>query len=59
MNTFLRIGLTGFGAMLVVNLVAILGFGKSDAAFFSEQWWSSWFTNYVVWATFAIIGVGA
>jgi hypothetical protein len=58
MNTMLFIGLTGFVVMLVVNLVAAFGFGKPEAVPFSDQWWSIWFANYVVWLTFAIIGMG-
>ena len=58
MNTMLFIGLTGFVVMLVVNLVAAYGFDKPEAVPFSEQWWSIWFANYVVWITFTIIGIG-
>ena len=58
MNGFLFIGLIGFTAILVVNLLAILVFGKSHAAFFTDDWWSTWFPNYVAWLTFTIIGIG-
>jgi hypothetical protein len=58
MKTFLIVGLIGFGAALVINLVAMLGFSKAEATFFSDPWWSSWFPNYVVWLVFAIIGLG-
>ena len=59
MNGFLFIGLIGFTAILVVNLLAILVFGKSHAAFFTDDWWSTWFPNYVAWLTFTIIGIAA
>ena len=58
MNTFLYLGLIGFGVMAIVNAVAFWVFKHPTAAFGAPEWWSSWFSNYVVWITFTIIGIG-
>ena len=58
MNTFLSIGLIGLGSIILVNVVAILAFNKPEAAFLTDDWWSTWFANYVVWFVFTIIGLG-
>lgn len=55
-RTFLISGTVGLIAALVTNLVAVMVFHKSSAAFFSSDWWSQWFPAYCVWPTFLIIG---
>ena len=62
MNTFLIIGLVGFAAALISNLVVLFGFSlfgvsKPEAAFFTNGWWSTWFPIYPVWLVFTIIGI--
>ena len=56
MNQFLSMGLIGFGAVLVCNLITWLLMHRTGAAFFSDEWWSVWFVNYLVWLVFVIIG---
>jgi hypothetical protein len=41
---------------LLLNLAGRFVFHRSSSVFFSDQWWSAWFPNYVVWMTFTIIG---
>jgi hypothetical protein len=43
----------------VLNLVALLFFKRASAAYFSEEWWSSWFPSYLLWLIFAIIGIAS
>jgi hypothetical protein len=54
---FPSIGVAGLAITAAMNLVALLVFKKVSAEFFSPAWWSSWFTCYIVWVTFVIIGV--
>ena len=56
MKEYRRIGLIGLVTAVIINLVALLVFTKSSAAFFSEQWWSAWFPSYIVWLVFITIG---
>jgi hypothetical protein len=56
MNYFLSTGIIGFTIVLVANFVALFGLGMSNALFFSGAWYSTWFSNYVLWFVFTIIG---
>jgi len=56
MKPFRFIGMTGLAITIFVNLVALFVFKRHSAEFFSPQWLSVWFTNYVVWFTFTVIG---
>ena len=51
------LGLIGLAITVALNLVALLLFKKASADYFSDGWWSAWFPCYLVWLTFAIIGV--
>lgn len=42
---------------LILNLAGLFVFHRSSSVFFSEQWWSDWFTSYVVWLIFTFIGI--
>lgn len=52
----LMIGITGFTIVLALNLVGLILLKQPAAEFFSERWWPTWFTNYVVWGSFIMIG---
>ena len=56
-NPALFIGLIGISIHLVLNLLGIFVFHKAAAAFFTEQWWSSWFPSLLVWIVFLITGL--
>lgn len=62
MNTMLTVGVVGFVAALLTNLLLLLAFSwlgitNPAATFFTTDWWISWFPNYTVWCVFAIIGI--
>lgn len=54
-RNFRTIGLIGLATQLVINLIVLLVFKRTE--FFSEQWWSDFFPGYLVWFVFAVIGV--
>ncbi len=54
---FLPVGFIGLFAALATNLVALYGFEKPHAVFFSGEWWTVWFPSYVIWSSFAFMGV--
>ena len=56
MKAFKTIGLLGLAITIVLNLVALLFFKRASAEYFSEKWWAEWFTSYIVWGTFVLIG---
>jgi hypothetical protein len=56
LQQFKYFGLTGLSITFTLNLVALYIFARPSAVFFSTPWWSAWFTNYVTWSVFAIIG---
>jgi signal transduction histidine kinase len=56
MKAFKTIGLLGLAITTVLNLVALLFFRRASAEYFSEKWWAEWFTSYIVWGTFVLIG---
>jgi hypothetical protein len=58
-SSFRFIGLFGLAITIVLNLVALLFFKRASAAYFSEEWWSSWFPSYLLWLIFAIIGIAS
>jgi hypothetical protein len=51
------IGLIGLAITTTLNLLALLLFKRASAQFFSDKWWSGWFTAYVVWLSFTAIGI--
>ncbi len=53
---FPAIGVAGLVITIAMNLVALLVFKKRSAEFLSQGWWSSWFTCYLVWIVFVIMG---
>jgi len=55
---FLRLGLIGLPGVVTLNLVALLFLDQPAAAFFSDRWWPTWFTSYLIWGVFLIVGVG-
>jgi hypothetical protein len=55
-RVFAPIGGMGLGITVAMNLIALLVFRKASAEFLSPAWWSSWFTCYVVWAVFLVLG---
>jgi hypothetical protein len=56
-NAWLRLGVIGLLGTTILNLAGRFVFHRSSSVFFSSQWWSAWFPNYVVWISFTIIGV--
>jgi hypothetical protein len=56
MKAFKTIGLLGLAITTVLNLVALLFFKRASAEYFSEKWWAEWFTSYIVWVSFVLIG---
>jgi len=51
---------TGIGALCVVfvlNLIALFVLNQPAAEFFSQQWWATWFTNYIVWGILTLVGI--
>lgn len=57
MKTFKIIGLTGLLITIVLNVVALFVFKRAAAVYFSTGWWSDWFSSYVVWLVFTVIGI--
>jgi hypothetical protein len=55
----LSLGLTGLAITICLNLFALVILNKASAEYFSDKWWSNWFPSYIVWFTFAIIGIGS
>ena len=55
-RVFPLIGATGLAITVAMNLAALLIFKKTSAEFFSHGWWSSWFTSYLIWMIFVIMG---
>ena len=56
MKAFKTIGLIGLATTTVLNLIALLVFKRASAEYFSDTWWSAWFTSYVTWLSFTMIG---
>src|ERR1035441_8259621 len=56
MKAFKTIGLIGLAITTVLNVVALLLFKRASAEYFSDQWWSAWFTSYIIWVSFTLIG---
>ena len=54
----LKIGLIGLVIVFLINLIVIFFFKKNSSEFFTDNWWTSWFTTYLVWIVFIIIGIG-
>jgi hypothetical protein len=50
-------GSFGLVGTTLLNLVGLFVFHRSSSVFFSHQWWSDWFPNYIVWISFTIIGM--
>jgi hypothetical protein len=56
-NAWLWFGCIALPGALILNLAGRFIFHRHSSVFFSQQWWSAWFPNYVVWLSFIIIGV--
>ncbi len=56
MKSFKIIGLVGLAITIGLNLVALLVLKRASAEYFSDQWWSDWFPQHIVWLVFIIIG---
>ena len=53
----LRLGIIGLTGTPILNLLGLFVFHRSSSVFFSDQWWSGWFPNYLLWTIFTIIGL--
>jgi hypothetical protein len=56
-NACLWFGSFGLVLTPILNLAGLFVFHRSSSVFFSDQWWSAWFPNYIVWTSFTIIGI--
>src|ERR1035441_10180351 len=56
MKAFKTIGLIGLAITTVLNVVALLLFKRASAEYFSDQWWSAWFTSYIISGRLTLIG---
>ena len=56
-NTGLWFGGIGLIATVIMNLAGLYLFHRSSSVFFSDEWWSAWLPNYIVWTSFAIVGI--
>jgi hypothetical protein len=56
-NVWLWIGPLPLVGTLILNLAGLFVFHRSSSVFFSDQWWSDWFPNYVVWISFTGIAI--
>jgi hypothetical protein len=55
-NPWLWLGSFGLAGTTILNLVGLFVFHRSSSVFFADEWWSAWFSSYVLWISFTIIG---
>lgn len=53
---FVWIGVAGVGIEAALNVVALAYFESDAGEVFSPGWWSSWFSAYLVFGVFLVIG---
>jgi hypothetical protein len=54
----LKMGMIGFSAVALINLMAFYFWNNPAARWFSEAWWVSWFPGYAVWIVLLLVGIG-
>lgn len=52
-----KIGGIGLGGTVILNLLGRFVFHRNSSVYFSDEWWSAWLPNYIVWTSFIIIGL--
>lgn len=53
----LTLGGMGLIITIVLNFLGLSVFHRGSSILFSHEWWSAWLPCYIVWTTFAIIGI--
>src|SRR5271157_5070374 len=56
-KTWLWFGCFGLVVTVSLNLAGRYVFHRSSSVLFSDQWWSAWMPNYIVWTSFIIVGI--
>jgi hypothetical protein len=54
----LKLGMIGFSAVGLINLMAFFFLKIPSARWFSSEWWISWFPGYAVWIVLLLVGIG-
>jgi hypothetical protein len=52
-------GAIGLVGTVLLNLAGLHVFHRTSSIFFSNEWWSAWLPNYIVWTSFTIIGIAS
>ena len=57
-SMMLIVGLVGVCIGTILNLVALHIYGKTNAVYFSQEWWANWFPGLVSCGSFIVVGIG-